>query len=88
MDAQYGTNVTWDYYNQVHGRNGIFGNGTGSYNRTHYGTNYVNAFWDGTKMTYGDGDGVNYGPLVSPRRGRPRDVARRHREHRRADLLR
>jgi Zn-dependent metalloprotease len=65
VDAQYGTNVTWDYYNQVHGRNGIFGNGTGSYNRTHYGSNYVNAFWDGTKMTYGDGDGVNYGPLVS-----------------------
>jgi Zn-dependent metalloprotease len=65
VDAQYGTNVTWDYYNQVHGRNGIFGNGTGSYNRTHYGSNYVNAFWDGTKMTYGDGDGVSYGPLVS-----------------------
>jgi Zn-dependent metalloprotease len=65
VDAQYGTNVTWDYYNQIHGRSGIFGNGTGSYNRTHYGTNYVNAFWDGTKMTYGDGDGVNYGPLVS-----------------------
>jgi Zn-dependent metalloprotease len=64
-DAQYGTNMTWDYYNQVHGRNGIFGNGQGSYNRTHYGSNYVNAFWDGTKMTYGDGDGVNYGPLVS-----------------------
>ncbi len=65
VDAQYGTNVTWDYYNQVHGRNGIFGNGTGSYNRTHYDKNYVNAFWDGTKMTYGDGDGVSYGPLVS-----------------------
>ncbi len=65
VDAQYGTNMTWDYYNQIHGRNGIFGNGTGSYNRTHYGTNYVNAFWDGTKMTYGDGDGVSYGPLVS-----------------------
>ena len=65
VDAQYGTNMTWDYYNQIHGRNGIFGNGTGSYNRTHYGSNYVNAFWDGTKMTYGDGDGVNYGPLVS-----------------------
>ena len=64
-DAQYGTNETWDYYNQVHGRNGIFGNGTGSYNRVHYGKNYVNAFWDGTKMTYGDGDGTNYGPLTS-----------------------
>jgi Zn-dependent metalloprotease len=65
VDAQYGTNMTWDYYQQVHGRNGIFGTGAGSYNRVHYGNKYVNAFWDGTKMTYGDGDGVSYGPLVS-----------------------
>ncbi len=65
VDAQYGTNMTWDYYQQVHGRNGIFGTGAGSYNRTHYGNGYVNAFWDGTKMTYGDGDGVEFGPLVS-----------------------
>jgi Zn-dependent metalloprotease len=65
VDAQYGTNVTWDYYQNVHKRNGIFGNGAGSYNRVHYGKNYVNAFWDGTKMTYGDGDGTNYGPLTS-----------------------
>ncbi|MGZ5417771.1 MAG: M4 family metallopeptidase [Nocardioides sp.] len=64
-DAQYGTNVTWDYYKNVHGRNGIFGDGSGSYNRVHYGNGYVNAFWDGTKMTYGDGDGVDFGPLVS-----------------------
>ena len=64
-DAQYGTNTTWDYYKNVHGRNGIFGTGAGSYNRVHYGKNYVNAFWDGTKMTYGDGDGVDFGPLVS-----------------------
>ena len=64
-DAQYGSNETWDYFQAVHGRNGIFGNGQGSYNRVHYGKNYVNAFWDGTKMTYGDGDGVNFGPLVS-----------------------
>jgi Zn-dependent metalloprotease len=65
VDAQYGTNVTWDYFKGVHGRNGIFGNGAGSYNRVHYGKNYVNAFWDGTKMTYGDGDGVDFGPLTS-----------------------
>lgn len=65
VDAQYGTNVTWDYYKTVHGRNGIFGDGTGSYNRVHYGKNYVNAFWDGEKMTYGDGDGVSFGPLTS-----------------------
>ncbi len=65
VDAQYGTNVTWDYYKGVHARNGIFGNGKGSFNRVHYGKKYVNAFWDGTKMSYGDGDGVNYGPLTS-----------------------
>ena len=65
VDAQYGTNETWDYYKFVHGRNGIFGTGKGSFNRVHYGQNYVNAFWDGTKMTYGDGDGTNYGPLTS-----------------------
>jgi zinc metalloprotease ZmpA len=64
-DAQYGTNETWDYYKLVHGRNGIFGDGTGSFNRVHYGSGYVNAFWDGSKMTYGDGDGVSYGPLTS-----------------------
>ena len=23
----------------------------------HYGVNYNNAFWNGTQMTYGDGDG-------------------------------
>ncbi|MCL8027083.1 M4 family metallopeptidase [Nocardioides bruguierae] len=64
-DAQYGTDVTWDYYLEVHGREGIFGDGSGSFNRVHYGSNYVNAFWDGEKMTYGDGDGSSYGPLVS-----------------------
>ena len=64
-DAQYGSNETWDYYQATFGRNGIFGTGKGSYNRVHYGSGYVNAFWDGTKMTYGDGDGTSYGPLVS-----------------------
>jgi Zn-dependent metalloprotease len=65
VDAQYGTDMTWDFYKTTFNRNGIFGNGTGSYNRVHYGSGYVNAFWDGTKMTYGDGDGVDYGPLTS-----------------------
>ena len=64
-DAQYGSNVTWDYFKSVHGRNGIWNDGRGSFNRVHYGSGYVNAFWDGTKMTYGDGDGTSFGPLVS-----------------------
>ncbi|MER5182196.1 M4 family metallopeptidase [Streptomyces sp. NPDC002896] len=67
VDAQYGTDTTWDYYKNVHGRNGIAGDGKGSYNRVHYGTDYNNAFWDDTCfcMTYGDGDGTTFGPLVS-----------------------
>ena len=65
VDAQYGTDMTWDFYRSTFGRHGIFGDGSGSFNRVHYGKDYVNAFWDGTKMTYGDGDGVDYGPLVS-----------------------
>jgi Zn-dependent metalloprotease len=65
VDAQYGTNMTWDFYESTFGRNGIFGNGTGSFNRVHYGSKYDNAFWDGSKMTYGDGDGTSYGPFTS-----------------------
>ncbi|WP_449348266.1 M4 family metallopeptidase [Streptomyces shaanxiensis] len=67
VDAQYGTDVTWDYYKNVHARNGIGGDGKGSYNRVHYGNNYNNAFWDDSCfcMTYGDGDGTQMGPLVS-----------------------
>lgn len=67
VDAQYGTDVTWDYYQNVHGRSGIAGDGKGSFNRVHYGNAYNNAFWDDSCfcMTYGDGDGTQLGPLVS-----------------------
>ncbi|MFF8449493.1 M4 family metallopeptidase [Streptomyces leeuwenhoekii] len=67
VDAQYGTDMTWDYFEDVHGRRGIAGDGKGSYNRVHYGSGYNNAFWDDTCfcMTYGDGDGTTFGPLVS-----------------------
>ncbi|MFD7563824.1 M4 family metallopeptidase [Streptomyces tendae] len=67
VDAQYGTDATWDYYEDAHGRSGIAGDGKGSYNRVHYGTRYNNAFWDDGCfcMTYGDGDGTTFGPLVS-----------------------
>ena len=63
VDAHYGAAETFDYYKNTHGRNGIFGNGAGVPSRTHYGNAYVNAFWDGSQMTYGDGSG-NARPLV------------------------
>ncbi|MEU4625065.1 M4 family metallopeptidase [Actinoplanes sp. NPDC023801] len=64
VDAHFGAAKTFDYFKNVHGRNGIFGNGTGVPSRVHYGNAYVNAFWDGSQMTYGDGSG-NTRPLVS-----------------------
>ncbi|NES16710.1 MULTISPECIES: M4 family metallopeptidase [Micromonospora] len=64
VDAHFGAAKTFDYFKNVHGRNGIFGNGNGVPSRVHYGSNYVNAFWDGSQMTYGDGSG-NSRPLVS-----------------------
>ncbi|MFE8976492.1 M4 family metallopeptidase [Streptomyces cyaneofuscatus] len=65
-DAHYGAALTWDYFKNVHGRNGLRGDGVGAYSRVHYGNNYVNAFWQDSCfcMTYGDGDG-NVKPLTS-----------------------
>lgn len=65
VDAHYGAAITWDYFKNQHSRSGIFNDGRGVPSRVHYGSNYVNAFWDGKQMTYGDGDGVVAGPLVS-----------------------
>ncbi|WP_172201107.1 M4 family metallopeptidase [Niveibacterium sp. COAC-50] len=67
VDATFGQNVTWDYYKNVHGRNGIANDGRGAYSRVHYSRKYVNAFWSDSCfcMTYGDGDGTSYYPLTS-----------------------
>jgi len=65
VDAAYGQARTWDYFKNAYGRNGIWNTGQGSPSRVHYGNGYVNAFWDGKQMTYGDGDGRSFGPLVS-----------------------
>ncbi|MEU5090765.1 M4 family metallopeptidase [Streptomyces sp. NPDC021356] len=65
-DAAYGAQETWDFYKNTFGRNGIKNNGQGAYSRVHYGSNYVNAFWDDSCfcMTYGDGSG-NTHPLTA-----------------------
>ena len=78
VDAQYGAEATMNYYQNVHGRNGIDGAGgpgttTAAANstislissRVHYSTNYNNAFWNGSYMTYGDGNGTTFTPLVT-----------------------
>jgi len=47
-----------DYYKNKLGRNSIDNLGMNQIHNVHFGRNYQNAFWDGTKMVYGDGDGA------------------------------
>ncbi|HEV7652472.1 MAG TPA: M4 family metallopeptidase [Actinophytocola sp.] len=66
VDAAYGAASTWDYYKNVHARNGIRNDGVGAESFVHYGDAYVNAFWDDSCfcMTYGDGIGDSH-PLTA-----------------------
>lgn len=80
VDAHYGAAKTYDYYFNVHARNGIDGSGgpgvttaaaaTGTSlitSRVHFGTSgrYNNAFWYNNRMSYGDGDGTTFTPLTT-----------------------
>jgi Zn-dependent metalloprotease len=65
VDAQYGGETTYDFYKNVLGRDSLDGKGEALNAFVHVGKNYVNAFWDGEKMNYGDGDGQQAGPLTT-----------------------
>jgi Zn-dependent metalloprotease len=55
--------TTYDYYLAVHNRNSYDNAGATLKSSVHYSTSYNNAFWNGSQMVYGDGDGTNFGPL-------------------------
>ena len=55
LDAHWGAEMTYDYFLNEHGRNSIDDNGMIIKSYVHYGTNVVNAYWDGSAMLYGDG---------------------------------
>ncbi len=65
VQAHYAAEQTAQYYVSNHNRDSYDGNGSVLRSYISYSSNYVNAFWDGSRMTYGDGDGVTYGPLVT-----------------------
>lgn len=65
-DAHWGAEQTYDYYLNKFGRNSIDGKGYAIKSYVHYSKNYFNAFWDGTRMTYGDGSSTdNFKPLTA-----------------------
>lgn len=63
-DAHVHAGYTLDYYLTKHNRDGFDGNGTLVRSYVHYSSNYVNAYWNGSVLTYGDGDNVTSAPLV------------------------
>ncbi len=66
VDAHWGAEMTYDYYFQKHNRNSIDGKGYKLINMLHYGSAFGNAYWDGVRMVFGDGDGaITKNPLVS-----------------------
>jgi gliding motility-associated-like protein len=64
-DAHFGAEQTYDYFKSKFNRNSFDDNGAKIRSFIHYGNNYVNAFWNGFVMTYGDGNGKGITPLTT-----------------------
>ncbi|MEO7487106.1 MAG: M4 family metallopeptidase [Ferruginibacter sp.] len=65
-DAHWGAEKTYDYYLSKYGRNSIDDKGFAIKSYVHYSRNYFNAYWDGSRMTYGDGSSTdNHLPLTA-----------------------
>ena len=60
VDAHYNAGVTYDYYLGEFGRDSFDGNGATIKSSVHYSSGYNNAFWNGSQMVYGDGDGTTF----------------------------
>ncbi len=55
--------VTYNYYSTVHGRDSYNGAGATITSSAHYSSGYNNAYWNGSQMVYGDGDGSTFTSL-------------------------
>jgi hypothetical protein len=59
-EAYDGLGATFDLYWNVFHRNSIDNAGLSLIGTVHYDQNYDNAFWDGSQMIFGDGDGAYF----------------------------
>lgn len=58
VDSAYDhAGTTYDFYKKVLGRESLDGAASAIVSTVHFGTGVCNAFWDGTYMVYGAGDG-------------------------------
>ncbi|MCB1032560.1 MAG: M4 family metallopeptidase [Acidobacteria bacterium] len=63
QNAHNFASTTYDYYSTKFGRDSLNGSGLALVSTVHFDVAYNNAFWDGTQMVYGDGDGTTFAPL-------------------------
>ncbi len=64
QDAYKFAGMTYDFYKAKFGRDSFNASGAPLHSSVHFGHKYVNAYWDGTQMVYGDGDGVYAGDFA------------------------
>ena len=64
-DAHYSAEMTYDYFDQMLDFTGVDGDSMALISLVHFGNNVVNAFWNGSWGTFGDGNGVTWSPLTS-----------------------
>lgn len=63
-EAFLGAGDVFNLFSEVYGRDSLDGQGLTLESSVHVRRNYNNAFWDGSQMAYGDGDGVIFKPLT------------------------
>lgn len=56
--------TTYDAYKELFNRDSINGSGSKLISSVHYSTRYNNAYWNGSQMVYGDGDGSTFSNLA------------------------
>ena len=56
----------WEMFDSQFGRQSIDGRGGTVSITVHYGRDYDNAFWDGTQLVFGDGDGQIFDRFTKP----------------------
>ena len=64
-EAYDGAGATYDLYRDVYERSSIDGRGMRLDATVHFGVEYNNAFWNGSQMVYGDGDGRLFGRFTA-----------------------
>ncbi len=65
LDAHWGAEMTFDYFAQLHDYISFDNDSSLVVSYVHFDSSYVNASWNGTWMTYGDGNGSTTTPLTS-----------------------